>query len=49
MLSGGRRYMELAPWVTIFPGLAIMTVTLAVNFLGDALQDWANPRLRRSE
>jgi ABC-type dipeptide/oligopeptide/nickel transport system permease subunit len=46
MLSSGRRFMELAPWVAIFPGLAIMVITLAVNFLGDALQDWANPRLR---
>ncbi|MGQ0570876.1 MAG: ABC transporter permease [Armatimonadota bacterium] len=47
MLSSGRRFMETAPWVTIFPGLAIAMTALAVNFLGDALQDWANPRTRR--
>lgn len=46
MLSDGRGYMEIAPWLTIFPGIAIALVVLAVNFLGDALQDWLNPRLR---
>ncbi len=46
MLSAGRGYMEIAPWLTIFPGIAIALVVLAVNFLGDALQDWLNPRLR---
>lgn len=46
MLSSGRRFMELAPWVAIFPGISIALTTLAVNFLGDALQDWANPRTR---
>jgi peptide/nickel transport system permease protein len=46
MLSSGRRFMEVAPWVTIFPGGAIAATALAVNFLGDALQDWANPRTR---
>jgi peptide/nickel transport system permease protein len=47
MLSSGRRFMEVAPWVTIFPGGAIAATALAVNFLGDALQDWANPKTRR--
>jgi ABC-type dipeptide/oligopeptide/nickel transport system permease subunit len=46
MLSSGRRFMEVAPWVTIFPGGAIAATALAVNFLGDALQDWANPKTR---
>lgn len=47
MLSSGRRFMETAPWVTIFPGGAIAATALAVNFLGDALQDWANPKTRQ--
>jgi peptide/nickel transport system permease protein len=34
-------------WVATFPGLAILSVVLGFNFLGDGLQDWLNPRLRR--
>ncbi|MEX1021200.1 MAG: ABC transporter permease, partial [Litorilinea sp.] len=46
MLSQGRRYMELAPGLAIFPGLAIMVTVLAFNFLGDGLRDALDPRLR---
>jgi peptide/nickel transport system permease protein len=35
-------------WVSAFPGLAILTVVLAFNFLGDGLRDALDPRLRRS-
>jgi peptide/nickel transport system permease protein len=46
MLSTGRKYMEIAPWVTIFPGVAIMIAVLGFNFLGDGLRDALDPRLR---
>jgi len=46
MLSAGRRFMELAPWVAVFPGLAIMVVVLGFNLLGDGLRDLLDPRLR---
>jgi len=47
MLSGeGRRQLERAPWLAIFPGLAISVVVLAFNLLGDALRDVLDPRLR---
>jgi peptide/nickel transport system permease protein len=46
MLSTGRKYMELAPWVTVFPGLAIMIAVLGFNFLGDGLRDALDPRLK---
>lgn len=47
MLSGtGRRYMEEAPWMAIFPGLAISLTVLAFNMLGDVLRDMLDPRLR---
>ena len=46
MLSNGRKYMEIAPWVAIFPGLAIMLAVLGFNFLGDGLRDALDPRLR---
>ena len=47
MLSGeGRRNLETAPYLAIFPGLAISIVVLAFNMLGDALRDVLDPRLR---
>jgi peptide/nickel transport system permease protein len=46
MLSTARRFMELAPWVAIFPGAAIMIVVLGFNLLGDGLRDLLDPRLR---
>jgi peptide/nickel transport system permease protein len=47
MLSGeGRRNLETAPYLALFPGLAISIVVLAFNMLGDALRDLLDPRLR---
>jgi len=47
MLGGeGRRSLETAPYLAIFPGLAISIVVLAFNMLGDALRDIFDPRLR---
>jgi ABC-type transport system substrate-binding protein len=47
MLSGeGRHNLENAPFLAIFPGLAISVVVLAFNMLGDALRDLLDPRLR---
>lgn len=46
ILASGRTYMALAPWVTIFPGLAIMFTVLGFNLLGDGLRDALDPRLK---
>jgi peptide/nickel transport system permease protein len=46
MLGEGRKRMELAPWVAIFPGLAIALAVLGINILGDALRDVLDPTLR---
>ncbi|MPZ99932.1 MAG: ABC transporter permease subunit [Dehalococcoidia bacterium] len=47
MLSGpSRRFMTTAPWMAIFPGLAISLVIFGVNVFGDALRDVLDPRLR---
>lgn len=47
MLSGKtQRYMTEAPWLAIFPGLAITFVVFGFNFLGDALRDILDPRMR---
>jgi peptide/nickel transport system permease protein len=46
ILSGGRSYMRLAPWVMFFPGIAIMLTVLGFNLLGDGLRDALDPRLK---
>jgi peptide/nickel transport system permease protein len=46
MLSEGRAYLRDAPWMTIFPGLAIVVSVLAANLLGDGLRDALDPHLR---
>ena len=48
MISVGMDYFS-AWWMSLFPGLAIFAVVLGLNFLGDALRDSLDPRLRGSE
>ena len=49
MLSAtGRVYMIRAPWLSIFPGLALSPAVFGFNVLGDALRDLLDPRLRAS-
>ena len=45
MLSNGRAYLLVAPWQTLFPGVAIMLVVLGFNLMGDGLRDALDPRL----
>lgn len=47
MLQGGAaEYASTAPWIAIFPGVAIMLAVLGVNLFGDALRDTLDPKLR---
>ena len=46
MLQSGYPYLSLAPWLSIFPGIAISVATLGFIFLGDGLRDIFDPRLR---
>ena len=46
MLSDARKFMELAPWMAVFPGLALVIAVLALNLLGDGLRDFLDPRSR---
>jgi len=47
MLQGGaEEYASTAPWIAIFPGVAIMLSVLGVNLFGDALRDTLDPKLR---
>ncbi len=44
MLNEGRTYMESAPWLMVFPGLAIFITVVIFNMLGDSLRDILDPR-----
>jgi peptide/nickel transport system permease protein len=46
MLMDAQATMATKPWLTIFPGLAILLVVLSVNFIGDGLQDALDPTAR---
>jgi peptide/nickel transport system permease protein len=47
MLSGARSYIRDYPYMTVFPGMAIMLTVLSLNFLGDGLRDALDPKLKR--
>lgn len=44
IIADGRRYFQLAPWLTFFPGGAIMISAIGFNLLGDGLRDVLDPR-----
>ena len=47
MLQGGaEEYASTAPWIAVFPGLAIMLLVFGINLFGDALRDVLDPKLR---
>jgi peptide/nickel transport system permease protein len=47
MMAEGRTYFPLAPWIVLFPGIALALTILAVNVLGDGLRDRLDPRIAR--
>ena len=46
MLAEGRDFMRYSPYITLFPGLAIILTSLALNLLGDGLRDALDPKLK---
>ena len=44
MLNTAKNFMSQAPWMSIFPGVAIFLVVLGFNLLGDGLRDALDPR-----
>ena len=46
IFAGSRGNLEAAPWLSVFPGLALALVVFSFSFLGDALRDAFDPRLR---
>lgn len=47
MLLEGKDVLEIAPWMSLFPGLAILITVLGYNLLGESLRDILDPRLKR--
>ena len=47
MLMEGKAVIEIAPWMSLFPGLAILLTVLGYNLLGESLRDLLDPRLHR--
>ena len=45
----GREYMEMAPWLALWPGLCLTMVVFSLNMFGDAMRDLLDPRLRGGE
>ena len=43
---GATTYIDIAPWLVIWPGLAIGIIVFSVNLLGDGLRDVLDPKLR---
>jgi len=44
MLTDGRKFLQTAPWVALFPGAAITLTVMAFNFIGDGVRDALDPR-----
>jgi peptide/nickel transport system permease protein len=44
MLNDARSYLNVAPHLLIFPGLAVMLTVMAFNFVGDGLREWLDPK-----
>ncbi|THB63620.1 MAG: ABC transporter permease, partial [Desulfovibrio sp.] len=47
ILMDGKSTLTIAPWLSIFPGLAILFTVLGYNLLGESLRDLLDPRLKR--
>lgn len=48
IMSEGRTFFQLTPWVIFFPGVALGLTVLAVNIVGDGLRDTLDPRIARN-
>lgn len=48
MLSEGRSYMQVAPWIMVYPGLGILLTVMGFNLLGDGLRDAMDPQLGKN-
>ena len=47
IMSEGRTYFQISPWIIFYPGIALALTVLAVNIVGDGLRDTLDPRIAR--
>ena len=47
MLSSARDYLRSSPYLSMFPGIAIVVTIIALNFIGDGLRDALDPKQKR--
>lgn len=47
MMAEGRQYLEIAPWILVFPAIALTILVLAINVIGDELRDMLDPESAR--
>src|SRR5215468_3102032 len=48
MINAGRGYLQQAPWIVFWPGAALFVTVVGLNFVGDAVRDALDPRLRKT-
>lgn len=46
IIADGRDYIPVAPWISFYPGIAIATLVLGLNLLGDGLRDFLDPKIK---
>ncbi len=46
MINAGRGYLQTAPWIVFAPGVALFVTVVGLNFVGDAIRDALDPRVR---
>jgi peptide/nickel transport system permease protein len=46
ILAEGRLYIQQAPWLVLYPGVAIMLTIFGLNLFGDGLRDLLDPKIR---
>lgn len=46
MISSGRAFVDIAPWISLAPGLAMSVTVIGISLLGDGLRELLDPRLR---
>ena len=46
MINAGRGYLQQAPWIVFGPGATLFVTVVGLNFVGDAIRDALDPRLR---
>jgi peptide/nickel transport system permease protein len=47
LISGGRAFFQISPWIIFFPGLMLAITVLAINLIGDGMRDSLDPRIAK--